>query len=149
MAHSMGSSTSADRATGSTVHSGRVIGMSGGFSPEHWIVPVRGLSPSNPKGTVEALAHRDGTVSLSPTCGHSQITVRFDACRAAQSCPPGSGRPSRAAQQLITSRQPRPPFEGSQDLPQAWRVSPSTSPPDGWRRGNDSASADGGNDSES
>ena len=87
MAHSTGcphDSTSANRATGSDTHAGRVIGPTGEFSQDHWLVPVHGLTPADTEGTVKAIAHRDGTVSLHSTCGQSRTTVRFDACRAAQ-----------------------------------------------------------------
>jgi hypothetical protein len=92
-------------------HAGRVIGSTGEFSHEHWIVPVHGLTPADPEGTAKAIAHRDGTVSLHSTCGQSRTTVRFDACRAAQ-LPRNLGGPAGAAQQLTTALgdgQPSPP----------------------------------------
>ncbi|MGH3799893.1 MAG: hypothetical protein ACRDTD_07150 [Pseudonocardiaceae bacterium] len=58
--------------------------VTGDVSREHWIVPVHGLTCTDPDGTVQATARRDGTVILDMTCGDSRITGCLDASRAAQ-----------------------------------------------------------------
>lgn len=58
--------------------------MTADLSREHWIVPVHGLTRADPDGTVQAIARRDGTVSLHLTCGDSRTTVQLDVTRAAQ-----------------------------------------------------------------
>ncbi|MGH3683987.1 MAG: helix-turn-helix domain-containing protein [Pseudonocardiaceae bacterium] len=56
----------------------------GDVSREHWIVPVHGLTRTDPDGIVRAIARRDGTVILDLTCGDSRITGWLDVSRAAQ-----------------------------------------------------------------
>lgn len=58
--------------------------VTGDVSREHWIVPVHGLSYTDPDGTGQAIARRDGTVILDVTCGDSRITGWLDVSRAAQ-----------------------------------------------------------------
>lgn len=58
--------------------------VTGDVSREHWIVPVHGLSCTDPDGIVQAIARRDGTVILDVTCGDSRITGWLDVCGAAQ-----------------------------------------------------------------
>jgi len=41
--------------------------VTGDLSREHWIVPVYGLTSVDPDGIVQAIARRDGTVSLHLT----------------------------------------------------------------------------------
>lgn len=93
---------------------------------------MRGLAPTDSEGTVEVLAHRDGTVILHSTCGRSRTTVRFDVCRAAQ-LSTGIWEAAGAAQHLTPysrDNQPSPPQppDGSEDLSQAWYLPPSTPP---------------------
>ncbi|MGH4001476.1 MAG: hypothetical protein ACRDTJ_28900, partial [Pseudonocardiaceae bacterium] len=38
--------------------------VTGDVSREHWIVPVHGLTCTDPDGIVQAIARRDGTVRL-------------------------------------------------------------------------------------
>lgn len=66
--------------------------MTGELHREHWRVPVRGLTPTDPDGIVQAIARRDGTVNLHVNCGESRTTVLLDVCRAAQ-LSSGSGKP--------------------------------------------------------
>jgi hypothetical protein len=47
-------------------------------------VPVHGLTRADPDGIVQAIARRDGTVSLHMTCGDSRATGWLDVSRAAQ-----------------------------------------------------------------
>jgi hypothetical protein len=47
-------------------------------------VPVHGLTRADPDGIGQAIARRDGTVSLHMTCGDSRITGWLDVSRAAQ-----------------------------------------------------------------
>lgn len=58
--------------------------MTGDVSREHWIVPVHGLTCTDPDGIVQAIARRDGTVILDLTCGDARIAGRLDVSRAAQ-----------------------------------------------------------------
>lgn len=73
--------------------------VTGDLSREHWIVPVHGLTHTDPDGTVQVLARRDGTVILDLTCGDSWTRVWFDVCRAAQFST-GIWEAAGAAQQL-------------------------------------------------
>lgn len=103
------------------------VSATGELHREHWTVPVRGLTPADPDGTVRAIADRDGTVIVSSICGHSRTVVRLDVCKAAQLCT-GIWEAAGAAQQLIGDlggdlpRPPQPPRAGG--LPQAWDVPP-------------------------
>ncbi|MGH3833843.1 MAG: helix-turn-helix domain-containing protein [Pseudonocardiaceae bacterium] len=56
----------------------------GDVSREHWIVPVHGLTRTDPDGIVRAIARHDGTVILDMTCGDSRIAGWLDVSRAAQ-----------------------------------------------------------------
>ena len=107
--------------------------MSGDLSRENWIVPVHGLTHTDPDGIVQAIARRDGTVNLHVTCGGSRITVRLDVCRAAQ-LSTGIWEAAGAAQQLtghLGDAQPPPELSnGSGDLPEAWHAHRNTSPRD-------------------
>jgi hypothetical protein len=58
--------------------------VTGDVSREHWIVPVHGLTCTDPDGIVQAIARRDGTVILDLTCGDARIAGRLDVSRAAQ-----------------------------------------------------------------
>jgi len=58
--------------------------VTGDVSRERWIVPVHGLTGTDPDGVVQAIARRDGTVILDLTCGDSRITGWLDVSRAAQ-----------------------------------------------------------------
>src|SRR5262249_18797597 len=90
-------------------------------------------TPADPHGTVQASAHRDGTVVLHLTCGDSQATVQLDVSRAAQ-LSTGIWEAAGAAQRLSSylgggdPPAPAPPTNGSGDLPSAWRT-PRDSPP--------------------
>lgn len=95
--------------------------MTADLRREHWIVPVHGLTRADPDGTVQAIARRDGTVSLHLTCGDSRTTVRFDVSRAAQLCT-GIWEAAGASQQLtgyLGDDQPLPPPHGSGIRPAA------------------------------
>ncbi|MGH3933030.1 MAG: helix-turn-helix domain-containing protein [Pseudonocardiaceae bacterium] len=102
----------------------------GDLHREHWTVPVRGLTPADPDGTVQAIARPDGTVILNSTCGHSRTTVRLDVCRAAQ-LSTGIWEAAGTAQHLtgpLGDDPPAPPH-GSADLPAAWYSHPSRHAP--------------------
>lgn len=91
---------------------------------EHWIVPVHGLVPSDPDGTVQAVARRDGTVILQLTFGRFQTAGRLDVCRAAQ-LSTGIWEAAGIAQALITCVTegrclPRA-SSNLEDLPPDWR----------------------------
>jgi hypothetical protein len=58
--------------------------VTGDVSREHWIVPVHGLTCTDPDGAVQAIARRDGTVILDLICGDSRITGWLDVSRAAR-----------------------------------------------------------------
>ena len=91
--------------------------MTGDLRREHWIVPVRGLTHTDPDGTVAVIARRDGTVILQLACGDSRTAVRFDVCRAAQ-LSTGIWEAAGASQQLTDypdGDEPPPPVPG--DLP--------------------------------
>ncbi|MCA1709666.1 MAG: helix-turn-helix domain-containing protein [Actinobacteria bacterium] len=100
--------------------------MTGDLSREHWIVPVRGLGPADPDGTVQASARRDGTVILRLVCGQWWTTMRLDVCRAAQ-LSTGIWEAAGAAQQLTgylggdQSPPPQPLSTGSGARPVAVR----------------------------
>lgn len=99
--------------------------VTGDFSRERWAVPVYGLTSGDPAGIMQAIAHRDGTVTLHLTCEGSRTRVRLDVCMAAQ-LSTGSWEAAGSAQQLTghfgndQSPPPQPP-DGSGDLPEAWR----------------------------
>lgn len=84
--------------------------MTGGLSRESWIVPVHGLAPADPDGTVQATARRDGSVILHLSCGDSWATMRLDISRAAQ-LSTGIWEAAETAQQLVTGqlREDQPP----------------------------------------
>ena len=111
--------------------------MTGYFSRKHWIVPVYGLTSGDPDGIMQAIAHRDGTVTLYLTCEDLQTRVRLDVCRAAQ-LSTGIWEAAGAAHQLTghfgNDQPPLPqPPNGSGDLPDAWRSHPHQSAPLGNR----------------
>jgi len=76
--------------------------VTGDFSRKQWIVPVYGLSGTDPDGTAQTIVRRDGTVILYLICGAAQTRVRLDASRAAQLCT-GIWEAAQAAQQLTDS----------------------------------------------
>jgi DNA-binding Xre family transcriptional regulator len=101
---------------------GRGEQVTGDLSREHWIVPVHGLTRADPDGIVQAIARRDGTVSLHMTCGDTRTTGWLDVSRAAQLCT-GIWEAAGASQQLtgyLGDDQPLPPH-GSGDPPVAGR----------------------------
>lgn len=107
--------------------------MTGDLRREHWIVPVHGMTPTDPDGTVQATAHRDGTVVLHLTCGDCQAKVRLDVCRAAQ-LSTGIWEATSAAQRLTgylgdDQPPPSPPPNRSGDLPEACRAHHRSAPP--------------------
>ncbi len=70
---------------GTAIHrAGRGDPVTGDLHREHWIVPVHGLNRVDPDGIVQAIARRDGTVSLHLTCGNFRTRVWLDISRAAQ-----------------------------------------------------------------
>jgi hypothetical protein len=98
--------------------------MTGDLSREHWTVPVHGLTRADPDGIVQAIARRDGTVSLHMTCGDTQTTGWLDVSRAAQLCT-GIWETAGASQQLtghLRDDQPLPPPHGSGIRPVAGRA---------------------------
>jgi putative transcriptional regulator len=108
--------------------------VTGDLSREHWIVPVHGLTPTDPDGTVQASARRDGTVILRLACGDRWTTMRLDVSRAAQ-LSTGIWEAAGAAQQLtkyLHDDQPPPPSTGSGTRPLVKRMHShrDTSPPD-------------------
>jgi hypothetical protein len=87
--------------------------VTGDVSREHWIVPVHGLTSTDPNGIVQAIARRDGTVSLHMTCGDTQTTGWLDASRAAQLCTgiwEAAGASQRLTGYLGDDRPPLPPL---------------------------------------
>ncbi len=97
--------------------------MTGDLSREHWIVPVHGLTRADPDGIVQAIARRDGTVSLHMTCGDSRTTGWLDVSRAAQ-LSTGIWEAAGASQQLtgyLGDDQPPLPSRGSGVRPVAGR----------------------------
>lgn len=97
--------------------------MTGDLSREHWIVPVHGLTGTDPDGIVQAIARRDGTVILHMTCGDTRTTGWLDVSRAAQLCT-GIWEAAGASQQLtgyLGDDQPLPPPHGSGVPPVAGR----------------------------
>jgi hypothetical protein len=105
------------------------------LSREHWIVPVHGLTPADPDGTVQASARRDGTVILRLACGEYWTTMRLDVSRAAQ-LSTGIWEAAGAAQQLteyLDDDQPPPPLSTGSEIPPLARrrhSHRSTPPPD-------------------
>ncbi len=99
--------------------------VTGDVSREHWTVPVSGRTRADPDGVVQAIAGRDGTVSLRVTCGDTRITVQFDVSRAAQ-ISTGIWEAAGASQHLNGYRgdsQPPPPPQAPGELPAAWHSS--------------------------
>ncbi len=87
--------------------------MTGDLSREHWTVPVHGLTGADPDGIVQAIAHRDGTVSLHMICGNSYTTGWLNVSRAAQ-LSTGIWEAAGASQQLtgyLGDDHPLPPHE--------------------------------------
>lgn len=74
----------ADRTSSSDTDPARSDPVTGDVSREHWIVPVHGLTCTDPDGAVQAIARRDGTVILDLICGDSRITGWLDVSRAAR-----------------------------------------------------------------
>ncbi len=74
----------ADRTSHSDTDPAQSDPVTGDVSREHWIVPVHGLTCTDPDGTVQATARRDGTVILNMTCGDARIMGWLDVSRAAQ-----------------------------------------------------------------
>lgn len=109
--------------------------VTGDLSREHWIVPVHGLTPADPDGTVQASARRDGTVILHLAYGDHGATMRLDVCRAAQ-LSTGIWEAAGTAQQLTEylddDQPPPPPSTGSGIRPLVRRRHShrSASPPD-------------------
>lgn len=104
--------------------------MTGELHREHWRVPVRGLTPTDPDGSVQAIARRDGTVNLHVNCGTTRTTVLLDVCRAAQ-LSTGIWEAAGAAQYLGDDRPPpQPQSPGSGELPEGWRTRRNTPPRD-------------------
>ncbi|MGH3901658.1 MAG: helix-turn-helix domain-containing protein [Pseudonocardiaceae bacterium] len=75
--------------------------VTGEVSQEHWIVPLHGLTCTDPDDVVQAIARGDGTVSLHMTCGDSRITGWLDVSRAAQ-LSTGIWEAAGASQQLTS-----------------------------------------------
>jgi DNA-binding transcriptional regulator YiaG len=97
--------------------------VTGDLSREHWIVPMHGLTGTDPDGMVQAIARHDGTVILHMTCGDSQITGWLDVSRAAQLCT-GIWEAAGASQQLtgyLADDHPPLPPHGSAVPPVAGR----------------------------
>ncbi len=98
--------------------------VAGDVSREHWTVPLHGLTRADPDGVVQAIARRDGTVSLHISCGDSRITGWLDVSRTAQ-LSAGIWEAAGASQQLTgylgDQAPPALPPDGSADLPEAWR----------------------------
>ena len=99
--------------------------MTGDLSREHWIVPIHGLTPADPDGTVQATARRDGTVILHLSCGDSWATMRLDISRAAQ-LSTGIWEAAGTAQQLITGHLSDDPPPPPQSRPTRSQVRPVT-----------------------
>jgi DNA-binding transcriptional regulator YiaG len=101
--------------------------VTGEFSREHWIVPVRGLADADPDGIVQVIACPDGTVILNLTCGDTRTGVRIEICRAAQ-LSTGIWEAAGAAQQSavhLSDGSPPPQLPNApDDLPVAWRAHP-------------------------
>ncbi len=104
--------------------------VAGEVSREHWIVPVHGLTRADPDGVVQAIARRDGTVSLHLSCGDFQTMVWFDVSLTAQLCT-GIWEAAGVAQELtghLGDDRPAPPHV-PEDQPVTWSSHPHRNAP--------------------